>query len=199
MKLIRSLIAVFSLTIFLVVSASAQVNNAKPLGENKIALINTFAFGDVKSGITKYTNAVKSLNNEFKPVQTELEAMEIKLQSLSKEVQILKDNAAKNIPVSQATINSKIEEGEKLQREYKFKQEDVRARIESREQGVMTPILEDIYKAAQEFSKQKGFMLVLDIAKMSQSGIALAWDDRADITKDFIAFYNARPSGTTSP
>lgn len=95
-------------------------------------------------------------------------------------------------------MKTKIEEAEKLQRDIKFKQEDAKARFERREQALFTPILQDVYKSVREFSKQKGFGLVLDVAKMEQAGIAIGWDDKADVTKEFIAFYNARPAGTAA-
>jgi len=198
MKIVSLTVASFFLTTFFVVSNLAQTSPAKLPGESKIALINTFAFADAKTGITKYINAVKTLESEFKPIQTELESIESKLQTLSKEIQTLRESAGKKVPVNQTAINAKVEEGEKLQRDFKFKQEDAAARAQRREQALFRPIMQDIYKAAQEFSKQKGFMLVLDIAKMDQAGILLAWDEKADITKEFITFYNARPPGNGS-
>ncbi len=198
MKIVRLFVAGFFLTTFFVVSNLTQTNPAKLPGESKVALINTFAFADAKTGITKYVNAVKTLESEFKPIQTELESIESKLQTLSKEIQTFRESAGKKVPVNQTAINAKVEEGEKLQRDFKFKQEDAAARAQRREQALIGPIMQDIYKAAQEFSKQKGFMLVLDIAKMDQAGILLAWDEKADITKEFITFYNARPPGNVT-
>ncbi|MBX7170811.1 MAG: hypothetical protein K1X72_07625, partial [Pyrinomonadaceae bacterium] len=57
---------------------------------------------------------------------------------------------------------------------------------------------QDIYKAVQEFSKQKGYMMILDIGKMADADIVMALDEKADVTKDFITFYNARPATTAT-
>ena len=49
----------------------------------------------------------------------------------------------------------------------------------------------------QEFAKQRGYTLILDGAKLSEVGVLLAWDEKVDLTKDFITFYNARPATAT--
>ena len=58
--------------------------------------------------------------------------------------------------------------------------------------------MQDIGKAVNDFAKQKGYTLILDIAK-DQAGFLLAvGDEKIDITKDFITFYNARPAATAT-
>ena len=94
----------------------------------------------------------------------------------------------------QSSYNAKVEEYDKLGRDYKFKQEDVRVRYQRRRQEVLGPILLDIGKAMQEFAKQKGFSMILDASKLGESGVLLALDDKVDLTRDFITFYNARPA-----
>ena len=59
------------------------------------------------------------------------------------------------------------------------------------------PINQDIVKALNEYAKQKGYALILDGAKLEQAGILLGFDDKFDVTKDFIVFYNGR--GTSAP
>ena len=66
----------------------------------KIGVINTFAFGDEKLGITKYVNAAKSLDAEFAPAQLELETMAKKLSTLGKEIQTLREQAGK-VPIDE--------------------------------------------------------------------------------------------------
>ena len=98
MKTVRLFTASLFLTAFLVFSNSAQTNNAQ--SAVKIVFINTFAFADAKTGINKYLTAIRTLENEFKPVETEPVGMDTKLQSLAKEIQTFRDNAAKNVPVN---------------------------------------------------------------------------------------------------
>lgn len=196
MKTFRLFAAVLFVAALFAVSAFAQTTQP---AAGKIGVINTTAFDDDKAGITKYTNAMNTLENEFKPVNTELQTMVTKYQNMQKEIQTLQEQAQKGtVPVNQATIQAKIDEYGKLERDIKFKQEDAKARFTSRQSTLMGPILQDIGKAMQEFAKQKGYMMILDIAKMADADLILAMDDKADITKEFIVFYNARPAGTAT-
>jgi Skp family chaperone for outer membrane proteins len=193
MKKISVLAVSLFLMTFLAVSASAQT------GQGKIAVINTYAFGAEKEGITKYISAVNTLNAEFKPLNTELTTMQTKLQTLATEIdninKLLKSNPK---AVDEKSAQAKVDEAEKLQRDIKFKQEEGKARFEKRQQAVLGPVLDDIYKAVQEFAKQKGYMMILDGAKLEESGILVGITDAADITKEFVTFYNARPAATAA-
>ena len=171
---------------------------------SKIGLINTLAFGDAKVGITKYSTAMNSVDTMFKKELDDLNAMVARIQNLEKELTGLQKQlttATPGVPVNntplQTSYNTKIEEYDKLGREYKFKQEDIRTRYQRRRQEIMGPVLVDIGKAMQEFAKQRGYSIILDGAKLEESGVLLAVDDKVDLTKDFITFYNARPAAAT--
>lgn len=192
MKRISLLIAS---VVFAVIFAGSTF--AQTPAQVKIGLINTFDFGDEKAGITKYVNAVKSLNAEFAPAQLELDTMNKKLNTLAKEIQTLREQAGK-VPIDERAANAKVEEAEKLQRDIKFKQEDAKARYERRQQSIMAPVMQEIGKAVNDFAKQKGYTLIFDIAK-DDSGLLLAvGDDKIEVTKDFIAYFNARPAATAT-
>ncbi len=195
MKTFRSIAAGFVFAAIFVVSAFAQAQPAAP----KIGIINTGAFDD-KTGITKYVNAANSLEAEFKPVDAELQTMATKIQSLQKEIQTLQTQATANpnVPIKPETINAKVAEGEKLAREFKFKQEEAKANYERREAVVLGPVRQDIGKAMQEFAKQKGYALILDAANLDKAGLLLAFDEKYNVTAEFIQFYNARPAGTAT-
>lgn len=173
------------------VSAFAQTTG-------KIGVINTQAFDDDKAGITKYVAGLNSLEAEFKPVFTELQTLGTKIQALQKEIQTLQEQAQKGtVPVKPETVNAKLEEYDKLTREYKFKEEDAKARYQRRELAVMGPIRQDIGNAIQEFTKKNGYVLIIDLSK-DNTGIILGLDETADVTKQFITFYNARPATTAT-
>lgn len=196
MKTFRSIAAIFVFAAIFAVSGYAQTQPTAAGG--KIVMIDTSAFGDEKEGITKYVSAKKTVDAEFKSVDTELQTMGTKLQSLAKEIQVFNDNQAKGVPFDKNTAQAKADEAEKLQRDIKFKQEDAKARYERRSQVVLGPITQDIYKTLQDYAKQKGFSTILDSAKLFDAGIIIAvGDDKADVTKDFITFYNARPATAT--
>lgn len=201
MRTIRLIAVSISIAALFAISAFAQATPGAPAASatsGKIGLINTFAFDDDKEGIKKYVNAMNSLEAEFKPRQTELQTMATKIENLIKDLQTMREQAEKNVPVDQKTFAAKQEEGEKLQREFKFKQDDAKAAYERRSAQVLGPIQQEIGKAITEFSKAKGFAIILDVAKLDQAGIVLALDDKMDVTKEFITFFNARPAGTAT-
>jgi Skp family chaperone for outer membrane proteins len=190
--------------IFVAVSAISIFAQTQQNQSSKIGLINTFAFDDEKTGITKYSAGMKSVDAAFKRELDELSALVVRLQNLEKDITNIQKQlttTTPGVPVNNAQLqtsyNTKVDEYDKLGREYKFKQEDVKARYQRRRQEVMGPILVDISKAMQEFAKQRGYSMILDGAKLGEGGVILALDEKFDLTKDFITFYNARPATAT--
>ena len=175
------------------VSTSAQAPAAAP----KMAVINTAAF-DGKEGITRYNNAMDSLDNEFKPVQTKLQGYATRLNALRSEIDKLQKPPA-NVPVDQNALSAKALEYENLGKQAKRDEEDAKRNFEIRQAAVMGPVLQDIGKAMQEYANQKGYDLILDVAKLDNAGLILAYNPtKVDVTKDFVTFYNARPAGAAS-
>jgi Skp family chaperone for outer membrane proteins len=175
------------------ISASAQ---AGPL---KIVVINTLEF-DGKDGIVKYTNAMTALENEFKPLDTELKALATKYENLGKELKVIQDQITANkVPIDQKSANAKLEEYQNLEIQIKRKQEDGKERFQRRQPQVLGPIQQDIGKAIQEFAQAKGYDLILDASALDQQKILLAYvPARADVTKEFITYFNTRPATAAS-
>lgn len=195
MRIFRFIAVSVFLTAILAVSGLAQTT---PTTGGKIGLINTYAFGDEKEGIKKYTAALTTLETEFKPVQTELTNLANKIQALEKEINTLREQSQKGtVPVKPETVNAKLEEYDKLTREYKFKEEDAKARYQRREAAVLGPVRQDIIAAVQEFTKKNGYVLIIDVSK-DQTGFILGLDEAADVTKAFITYYNSRPATTAT-
>ena len=161
--------------------------------------INTTA-SDAKDGIVKYTNAQAALEKEFGPAQTEINGLVATYQKLGNELKVLQDNInTGKVPVDRNAAAAKAEEYQTLELTIKRKQEDGKRRFEIREQQILAPIMQDIGKAIDDFAKQKGYSMVLDVAKLAGQGIILAVDSpKVDVTKEFITFYNARPAGTAT-
>ena len=59
---------------------------------------------------------------------------------------------------------------------------------------MLGPIRLDIGNAIQEFTKKNGYVMIFDITKLNQAILGL--DETADVTKQFITYYNARPATT---
>ncbi len=190
MKTLRFITAGFVVALAFAVSAFAQTT-----GDGKLGLIDTRYFDNGKDGITKYSAAMDGLEKEFAADNAALQAMATRTQTLEKEIRDLQEQIQKpNSPIKPETVNAKIEEYDKLTREFKFKQEDAKSRFERRQAVVMAPIRQDIGKALQEFSDKQGYTLILDIAKIADSGLILALDGKANLTQDFIKYYNTRPA-----
>ena len=90
-----------------------------------------------------------------------------------------------------------IEEFEKLQGEGKFKQEQLKKSYETREAALLSPVFQDIGKTLGEFSKTKGFALVVDGSK-DQAGMLIFVSEAVDITDEFVKVFNAKPAGTAA-
>ena len=198
MKTFRSIVAVFAFAAIFAVSAFAQAA-ASP----KIGIVNTAAF-DNKEGITKYVNAMNTLETQMKPELTVLQTMGNRLQALKTELEKLQEqiNDPKLPPAVdkaklQATAQTKYEEYQKIGSEFEYKQKDYKASLERKEATVMSPVRQDIGNALQEFAKKNGYMMILDASKLDGAGLLLAFDEKFDVTKEFITFYNTRP-GTTA-
>lgn len=199
MKRFRLLFSVVFLLMLFGVSAVAQ-NTAPQSSSTKIAVIYTDAFADPKSGIAKFVTQIAALRKEFDPLNIELKAMGERYENLRKEIEGLQTQASNpNGIVSQASIQPKVDEYGRLGRELQFKQEDIKAKYESRFNILVRPVLADISKAIQDYAKQKGYAVIFDAAKLEDSGLIIGiGDEKVDVTKEFIAYYNARPSSAAT-
>jgi len=182
------------------VSAFAQ---AQVPAVGKVGLVDTGAFLDDKpgAGIPKLKTAFNSLNAEFKTANDELQTLGTQYQQKVDEYNKLKNST---VPVND--LDAKASAIQDLETTIKRKQEDAKAKYERRQEAVVGPIYADIGKALNDYAKSKGYAVILDGAKLEQAGVLLGFDDKYDITKDFITFYNGRggaatasTAGTTAP
>jgi Skp family chaperone for outer membrane proteins len=154
--------------------------------ETKIALIDTSVFGDEKVGIMRYVNAVKSVQREFQPKQAELTSIQARIRTLADDI-----NKLAGAPmVDPKTIQAKRDEGERLERDLKYKKEQADADFEKRFKEVVLPISADIGKAIDQFASQNRITLVLDASKLQPAILTI--NPAMDVTQAFIANYNAR-------
>jgi Skp family chaperone for outer membrane proteins len=192
MKRISTVAVSFIFAAIFAVSAFGQA--AAPAG--KIGWIDTGMFADEKEGVVKYNNAIKALDTEMRPTVTSLQGLQTKIQNIAEEIRKMTSNPA--VPINQHAVALKQEEGQKLQRDFEYQKKDYDARLEKRSSDILGPVSADISRAIQDYAKQKGYAVVLDIAALANNGAILALDASANITKDFITFYNARPATTAT-
>lgn len=209
MKVIRATAAVAFFVALTVASVSAQTRPAAGTGtqprpaatpgatapstvsvpDSKVALIDSSAFADEKQGIAKFVSALKRVNAEFQPRQTEL-------QSLQQQIEKAKSDLQKAAPVQDAKVTQTQQDKIALmETDFKRKGEDAQAAFNKRLEEVLGPIYEDIGKALDGFAKARGITLILDVTKVQ--GIVSA-ADAMDITRAFIAEFNSKNPATAS-
>lgn len=176
--------------------ACASVSSAQS-APARIALINTDAFYDKKVGITKLVNANKQLDIEFESQIKALQADETKLQALAKELENM-HKLPTNL-LNKDTYSAKQEEGESMQRQIQRKKTELEDAINKRRKVLITPISSDIGSAITEFGNRNGFGAIFDVNKLGESGVLLFLAESGDVTKQFIAYYNARTTPVTTP
>lgn len=163
--------------------------NTGPVPDTKIAYIDTSAFAEEKGGITRYVNAMKALEREFQPRQTDLNNIQARIKAIADE--ITKLNANPNL-VDQKSILAKQDEGEKLGRDLKYKKDSADADFAKRYKEVIEPISDDISKGLNQFATQRGITMILDISKLAPA--VLTANPAMDVTAAFIAEFNAKPA-----
>ncbi len=205
MKIDRLAVAVLFIAAIAVSPLAAQNRPATPtqgttttppatgIPESKVALINTDAFGDEKAGIVRIVSAAKRVDGEFQPRRTELQQLQLKLSQLNDE--IAKQQAAGSI-VDPKSLQMKIDERDRLQRDGQRKQEDAQAAYQKRMQEVLDPIYNDLGKALDAFAKARGITLLLDSSKIGPAILTAA--DAMDVTRAFIAEFNSKYPATAS-
>ena len=167
----------------------AQTQTSAALPEAKIAVIDSSAFGDEKQGIVRIVTAVKKLNAEFQPRQTELVNLQQQIDKATADLQ-------KAAPVQDPKVSQQQQDRiEQMKKDLQRKGEDAQAAFNKRQDEVLSPILQDIGNALDAYAKARGITLILDMTKVQ--GI-LSFADSSDITKSFIADFNSKNPATAS-
>jgi len=164
--------------------APTTANVAVP--DSKIAFINTEAFGDEKEGIKRYVSTLLVLQKDLKPKGDEIVGIQNRLRQLEADIKTLTAAPV----VSQASIQVKQDEGEKLTRELEYKQKDYEALSQKRYRDIVGPVSVDIGKELDAFRKENGITMILDVTKLLEA--ILSAKEEMDITRSFIAYYNAK-------
>jgi Skp family chaperone for outer membrane proteins len=201
MKLVRLIAAVALLTTVAILSVSAQqrpapgtapagpaVQNTGTIPDSKMAMIFSDAFMDPKNGIARFTALLNTLNREFQPRQTEINTMQTRIATLTKEI-----NDTQAVAAPEA-IRQKRDQLEQLNIEIKRKSEDAQAAYEARRREIFSPLQQDIGKALEAFAKARGITVIVDGSQVPVSYIA----ESLDITRIFINEFNSKNPATAS-
>lgn len=164
----------------LAVSSIAGAQAPIQAGPAKVGVINSEMFSDAASGITRLVNALKALDNEFKPKRDEIAAL------------VARFNALQQVPSNTppAQLATRREQAETLQVEIQRKQEDARVAYGKRLNALTNPIRLSVYTALEAYVKQRGIDVLIDVSKFPD-GVLLA-NKNADLTPGFIKEFNSK-------
>lgn len=160
------------------------------VADGKIAIIDTEAFADPKTGITKLVRAFELVNGEFKPILEDLQKLRTQYEQLGKDLQATEK--VEDLRVR----NAKVEQAEALKKSIERKTQDAQSGYQKRLREATEPIYKDISPALQAFARQRGVNVIFDVSKLSE--VMFVVNDTVDLTRAFIADYNQRNPGTAA-
>ena len=166
-------------------AATPVVSNA-PVPDSRIALIDTSMFGDEKNGIYRYVDAARSVQAEFKTRSDEVLNLGNRINALITEIQTL----SKAPVVDQKTIQAKTQQGETLRAEWQTKKDRLDEDVSKRAEQVIAPISAQIGQAMDQFARQRGVTMTLDISKLLPAILTAL--PTVDLTQAFIADFNSK-------
>jgi len=162
-----------------------------PAPAGKIAVIYSEAFQDPTNGIARFAAVINKLNAEFKPVQDELSQTAARLRTMQDEINKMQQGSPAATPQQ---IQAKVDQFDEQKKAYDRKGEDAKAAYAKRRTDLLTPLQDDIGKALDAFGKANGIMMIFDGSQLPLIYTA----EGVDVTKAFIADYNARYPATTA-
>ena len=164
-----------------------------PVHPSRIALIDTQAFADEKRGIYRYVDAVKSIQPQFAAPKQELLNLQNRLNGLVEEIRKLRAAPQPD----QRLIQSKQEEGTRLQQDFNTKQQRFAEDFDKKLQEATGPVSELIGKALDEFARARSITMTLDLSKLLPAMLTAL--PAVDVTDAFIADFNRKNPRTGAP
>src|SRR5215211_1837536 len=156
--------------------------------DSKMAMIYSDAFLDPKAGIARFNSLLSTLNREFEPRRTELQGLQTRIATLTKEIDDTQNVADPN------ALRQKRDQLAQMSTEFKRKGEDAEASYNKRRQEIFLPLQQDIQKALEVFAKARGITVIVD---GSQVPVVYAADN-IDVTRAFISEFNSKNPATAS-
>ena len=178
--------------------AAAAPAQTLALPISKMALINSDAFLDPKTGIGKFNSAVTKLNGEFQKTKDDLTATQNRAAALEAEINKLRE-APGGTPIDQKSLQAKIDQLEQMKKDIQRRGEDAQNSYNRRRNEIFGPLQEEIGRALEAFAKARGINVIIDAAQVP----LLFADEKIDITRAFITDFNSKnpvtAASTTTP
>ena len=190
----HSVALVLTLASGLALHAAAQTTSAPdataaaaPAGPAKIAII---AFQPAVAQTNEGQRAFADLQKKYQPKQTQLKALNDEVDKLTKDLQAQGDKLSEPERAARAkTIDDKKKQLER-------NAEDAQNDFQNEMNELYGSLAQKVYDVLNDYSKQHGYTLVLDIAQ--QQNPVLFANDSINITKAVIDAYNTK-SGVPAP
>lgn len=177
------------LILALAITAAAQQGAAAPAQgapsgapmKGKIGVINTSA---LQERVFEFRQKLEALNRQFEPRVKELQGMADRINALDTTIK-----TQANV-LGAAKIAELTEQLEGMNREYKRKGEDLQADGNRARSIALGPVNEKLNKFANEYTSKRGIAILIDLANAVQASALTWYDNRIDVTEDFIREYN---------
>lgn len=176
----------FARTVFLIVASlmltTLAVNAQVPAqaAPAKVGLVNTSTFSNSTGGITRFVNALRNLDNEFRARRDAISQRVARLEALQ------------TVPAGEtsAQMETRRDQAQTLQIEITRLQEDARTAYTRRFSQLTDPIQKSMVDALQAFAKARGIDVLIDVSKFPE-GVLLV-NPNADLTAAFIRDFNSK-------
>jgi Skp family chaperone for outer membrane proteins len=179
MKFLKVIFSISVTLAGLAISANAQAAPAQATPA-KVGFVNSAAFSNQTAGITRFVNALKTLDNEFLQRRTEITQLVARLEELQK------------VPpgTTEAQLEVRRDQAQTLQVDVTRKQEDARTAYTKRFAQLTDPIQKSIVDSLRVFARSRGIDVLIDISKFPE-GVLLV-NENVDLTTAFIRDFNAK-------
>jgi outer membrane protein len=185
---IAVVVAAVALAAFTILAQTQTRPAATPAN---IAIIDSSAFSDEKTGIARVMTAMQQIGAKLQPLQTEIRGMRERLNTMRSDLQ-------KKRAIQDAAITARqSDEADQLEIQIKRKVEDAQMSY-NKEMATLDPLQKEIGTALTAYAQSRGVTLLIDANRVP----ILYAASNLDITRDFINEYNrTHPAGpvTTAP
>ena len=176
----KSMNSILAIAFAMIVATSSGAQVPAQIAPAKVGVVNTAAFSNTTGGITRFVNAIRTLDGEFLARRNDITQSVARLEELQR------------VPagMTQPQLTARQEQAETLQIQITRKQEDARVAYSKRFAQLTAPIQKSILDSLTAFAKARGIDVLLDVSKF-QEGLLLV-NPGSDLTAAFIRDFNSK-------
>lgn len=178
---------IVAITAFAAFTILAQTQTRPAPTPTNIAIIDSSAFSDEKTGIARVMAGMQQVEARFQPLRAELRGMRDRLSKMRADLQ------GKSALQDPKLTQQQTDEADRLELQIKRKAEDAQTSYQKESLAILDPLQKDIGAALTAFAQSRGIALLIDANRVPIVYAA----QNLDITRDFINDYNrTHPAGT---